>query len=48
MWNNWKMESEVLIHNDEKKCFQMAVQGTQKVVMMGYINFTDEALIRRR
>jgi hypothetical protein len=42
------MESKVLIHNDEEKCFHVAVQGTQKMVVMGYINFVDEALIRRR
>jgi len=26
----------------------VAIQGTQKVVMMGYYNFKDEALIKRR
>jgi hypothetical protein len=25
----------------------VAIQGTQKVVMMGYINLEDEALIKR-
>jgi hypothetical protein len=47
MWNNWKTEFEVLIHNDEEKCFNVALQETQNVVVMGYINFVDEALIRR-
>jgi hypothetical protein len=47
MWNNWKMKFEVLIHNDEEKCFHVVVEGTQKVVVMGYINFTNEALIIR-
>ncbi len=41
------MEFEVLIHNDEEKCFHVALQETQNVVVMGYINFVDEALIRR-
>jgi hypothetical protein len=47
MLNNQKMKFEVFIHNDDMKCFHMVIQGTQKVVMMGYINFKDETLIKR-
>ncbi len=28
-------------------CFHMVIQGTQKVVVIGYHNFKDEALIKR-
>jgi hypothetical protein len=41
------MKFEVFIHNDDMKCFHMVVQWTQKVVVMGYINFKDETLIKR-
>jgi hypothetical protein len=47
MWINQKMKFEVFIHNDGAKCFHMAIQGTQKVVVMGRINFEDHALIKR-
>jgi hypothetical protein len=29
MWINWKMKFEAFIHNDDAKCFHMAVQRTQ-------------------
>jgi hypothetical protein len=41
------MKFEVFIHNDEKKCFHMVVQGTKKVVVMGCINLEDQVLIKR-
>jgi hypothetical protein len=41
MWIYWKMKFEAFIHNDYAKCFHMVVQGTRKMVMMGYINFED-------
>jgi hypothetical protein len=47
MWNNWKMKSVMFIHNDDVKCFHVVVQGTNKLVMMGRINFKDHALIKR-
>jgi hypothetical protein len=31
------------IHNDDTKCFHMAIQGTHKLVVMGRINFKDHA-----
>jgi hypothetical protein len=47
MWTNRKMKSKVFIHNDDAKCFHMVIQGTQKMVVMGRINFKDQALIKR-
>jgi hypothetical protein len=47
MWNNQKMKNVTFIHNDGAKCFHVVVQGTHKLVMMGYINFEDRALIER-
>jgi hypothetical protein len=47
MWNNWKMKFVAFIHNDDAKCFHVVIQGTHKLVMMGYINFKDHALIKR-
>ncbi len=41
------MKSAMFIHNDDVKCFHVAIQGTQKVVVMGCNNFEDEALIKR-
>jgi hypothetical protein len=41
------MKFKALIHNDEVTCFQIVVQGTQKMVVMGYHNFKDEALIKK-
>ncbi len=48
MENNQKLKFEVFIHNDDMKCFHMVVQRTQKMVVMGYINFKDETLIKRQ
>jgi hypothetical protein len=42
------MKSVTFIHNDDAKCFHMAIQGTHKLVVMGRINFEDHALIKRR
>jgi hypothetical protein len=47
MWNNQKMKSTTFIHNDDVKCFHMAVQGTHKFVVMGRINFEDHVLIKK-
>jgi hypothetical protein len=47
MWSNQKMKSAVFIHNDDVKCFHMAIQGSHKLVLMGHINFEDHALIKR-
>jgi hypothetical protein len=41
------MKSTTFIHNDDVKCFHVAVQGTYKLVMMACINFKDHALIKR-
>ncbi len=41
------MKFVTFIHNDDVKCFNMAIQGTHKFVMMGCINFKDHALIKR-
>ncbi len=48
MWSNWKMKFATFIHNDDAKCFHVAIQGTNELVMMGYINFEDHALIKRQ
>jgi hypothetical protein len=47
MWSNQKMKSLMFIHNDNVKCFHMAVHKMHKLVMMGRINFEDHALIKR-
>jgi hypothetical protein len=47
MWINRKMKSTMFIHNDDVKCFHVVVQGIQKVVVMGCINFGDHALIKK-
>ncbi len=47
MWNNRKMKSKAFINKDDVKCFRVVVQGTQKVVMMGHINFEDYSLLKR-
>jgi hypothetical protein len=47
MWTNEKMKSKTFINDDDTKCFHMVVQGTQKMVVMGRINFEDHALIKR-
>jgi hypothetical protein len=41
------MKSATFIHNDDVKCFHVAIQGTHKLVVMGCINFKDHALIKR-
>jgi hypothetical protein len=47
MQSNQKRRFEVFIHNDEVTCFHMALQGTQKMIVMGHCNFKDEVLIER-
>jgi len=37
MWTYQKMKFEAFIHNDDAKCFHVAIQGTHKMVMMGCI-----------
>jgi hypothetical protein len=46
MWRNQNMKFATFIHNDDAKCFHMAIQGTNKLVVMGYINFKDHMLIK--
>jgi ATP-dependent Clp protease adapter protein ClpS len=41
MWTNHKMTSKAFIHNDDVTCFHMVIQGIQKMVGMGGINFED-------
>jgi hypothetical protein len=41
------MKSTMFIHNDDTKCFHMAVQRTHKLVMMGHIDFENHALIKK-
>jgi hypothetical protein len=41
------MISEVFIHNDEVICFHVAIQRTQKMIVMDHHNFKDEALIKK-
>jgi hypothetical protein len=48
MWNNQKIKSTTLIHNDDMKCFHVVIQETHKLVVMGHINFEDYALIKRQ
>jgi hypothetical protein len=47
MWSNRNMKFTTFIHNDDAKCFHMAVQGANKLVVMGRINFKDHALIKK-
>jgi hypothetical protein len=42
------MKFAMFIHNDDVKCFHMAIQGSQKTCSMGCINFKDHALIKRQ
>jgi hypothetical protein len=35
------MKYEAFIHNDDAKCFHVAIQGTQKMVVMGRININS-------
>jgi hypothetical protein len=48
MWSNQKMKFVVFIHNDDMKCFHVAIQRTHKLVLMGHINFKGHVLIKRR
>jgi hypothetical protein len=41
MWTYWKMKFEAFIHNDDAKCLHVVVQGTQQMVVMGYISFEN-------
>jgi hypothetical protein len=47
MQSSQKRRFEAFIHNDEVICFHMALQGTQKMIVMGHYNFKDEILIKR-
>jgi hypothetical protein len=48
MWSNQKMKFATFIHNDDVKCFHVAIQGTHKLVMMGCIYFEDHLLIKKK
>ncbi len=41
------MKFTMFVHNDDAKCFHVAIQGTHKLVVMGCINFKDHVLIKR-
>jgi hypothetical protein len=41
------MKYEAFIHNNDVMRFHVAIQGTQKVIVMGHHNFKDEALIEK-
>jgi hypothetical protein len=41
------MKFVMFIHNDDTKCFHMVVQRTNKLVVMGHINFKVHASIKR-
>ncbi len=43
MRSNWKMKFMTFTHNDDVKCLHVAVQRTHKLVVMGGINFKDDA-----
>jgi hypothetical protein len=47
MWSNHKMKFVASIHNDDMKCFHVAIQDTHKLVIMGHINFGNHVLIKR-
>ncbi len=47
MQSNQMMKFVMFIHNEHVKCFHLVVQGTHKLVVVGYINFEDHALIKR-
>jgi hypothetical protein len=48
MQSSQKMRSEALIHNEVVTCFHVALQGTQKMIMMDHHNFKDETLIKKQ
>jgi hypothetical protein len=41
------MKFVMFIHNDDVKCFRVAIQGSHKLVAMGHINFKDHVLIKK-
>ncbi len=41
------MKFATFTHNDDVKCFHVAIQKTHKHVVMGCINSKDYALIKR-
>ncbi len=41
MWTYQKMKFKMFIHNDDVTCLCVAVQRTQKMVVMGGIHFKD-------
>jgi len=47
MWSNQNMRFAMSIHNDDMKCFRVVVQETNKLVVMGHINFEDHVLIEK-
>jgi hypothetical protein len=48
MQSSQKMRYEAFIPNDEVTCLHVAIQGTQKVIVIGRHDFKDEALIKRQ
>jgi hypothetical protein len=42
------MKYVAFIHNDDVKCFHVAIQGTHKPIVMGRINFENYVLIKRQ
>jgi hypothetical protein len=42
------MKFVAFIHNDDVKCFHVAIQGTHKPIVMGHINFENHVLIKRQ
>ncbi len=47
MWSNQKMKSTTFIHNDDVKCLHVVVEGIDKFIFMGRIDFEDHVLIKR-
>jgi hypothetical protein len=41
------MRSTTSIHNDDMKCFHVVIQETNKLAVMGHINFEDHVLIEK-
>ncbi len=41
------MKFAMFTHNDDAKCFHVAIQRTHKLVVMGRINFKKYALIKK-
>jgi hypothetical protein len=42
------MKFATFIHNDDAKCFHVAVKRTHKLVLMARINFENNVLIKKR